>query len=66
MTRLDKGLMVVPFPEGFGASVHFAWPNKDYIPLGVYVHLYLLVYRSMHRVPRRSGGSGIRIMNQGC
>jgi hypothetical protein len=42
-TRLDKELMVVPFPEGFGASVHFAWPGKDYIPLGVYVHPYLLV-----------------------
>lgn len=25
----------VPFPEGFGASVHFAWPSKEYIPLGV-------------------------------
>lgn len=29
----------VPFPEGFGASVHFAWPGKEYIPLGVYVYL---------------------------
>lgn len=27
----------VPFPEGFGASVHFAWPGKEYIPLGMYV-----------------------------
>jgi len=39
MTRLDMELMLVPFPEGFGASVHFAWPGKDYIPLGVYVRL---------------------------
>ncbi|WVQ94687.1 hypothetical protein IAU59_001767 [Kwoniella sp. CBS 9459] len=28
-------LGTVPFPEGYGASVHFAWPGKDYIPLGV-------------------------------
>ncbi|ADV20770.1 Conserved hypothetical protein [Cryptococcus gattii WM276] len=28
-------LGTVPFPEGFGASVHFAWPGKEYIPLGV-------------------------------
>ncbi|KAK1920899.1 hypothetical protein DB88DRAFT_519567 [Papiliotrema laurentii] len=25
----------IPFPEGYGASVHFAWPNSEYIPLGV-------------------------------
>lgn len=30
-------ISTVPFPEGFGASVHFAWPGKEYIPLGVYV-----------------------------
>ncbi|WWC87615.1 uncharacterized protein L201_002505 [Kwoniella dendrophila CBS 6074] len=28
-------LGTVPFPEGYGASVHFAWPGKEYIPLGV-------------------------------
>ncbi|RSH94275.1 hypothetical protein EHS25_004078 [Saitozyma podzolica] len=28
-------LGTIPFPEGYGASVHFAWPGKDYIPLGV-------------------------------
>lgn len=38
-----KKLTTVPFPEGYGASVHFAWPNKDYIPLGVYVHPYVLI-----------------------
>ncbi|KAK4689194.1 protein Hikeshi, partial [Tremellales sp. Uapishka_1] len=27
-------LGTTPFPEGYGASVHFAWPGKDYIPLG--------------------------------
>ncbi|WVQ82307.1 hypothetical protein IAT38_004435 [Cryptococcus sp. DSM 104549] len=28
-------LGTIPFPEGFGASVHFAWPGKEYIPLGI-------------------------------
>ncbi|OCF78167.1 hypothetical protein I204_00104 [Kwoniella mangroviensis CBS 8886] len=28
-------LGTIPFPEGYGASVHFAWPGKEYIPLGV-------------------------------
>ncbi|ORX36269.1 hypothetical protein BD324DRAFT_628116 [Kockovaella imperatae] len=28
-------LGTIPFPDGYGASVHFAWPGKDYIPLGV-------------------------------
>lgn len=32
-----RSLTSVPFPEGYGASVHFAWPNDSYIPLGVYV-----------------------------
>jgi hypothetical protein len=56
-----KGLIVVPFPEGYGASVHFAWPNKDYIPLGVYVHPFCPLYRSMRRssweVARGGNGS---------
>lgn len=34
-------MLAVPFPEGYGASVHFAWPGKDYIPLGVYVMIEL-------------------------
>lgn len=42
MSHCVMELMVVPFPEGYGASVHFAWPNKDYISLGVYVLYYLL------------------------
>jgi len=25
----------IPFPAGFGAGVHFQWPGKDYVPLGV-------------------------------
>jgi len=28
-------LGTVPFPEGYGASVHFAWPGGEYIALGV-------------------------------
>ncbi|WVO12418.1 hypothetical protein L204_100017 [Cryptococcus depauperatus] len=28
-------LGTIPFPEGFGASVHFSWPGREYIPLGV-------------------------------
>ncbi|WWC60059.1 uncharacterized protein I303_102622 [Kwoniella dejecticola CBS 10117] len=28
-------LGTIPFPEGYGASVHFAWPGAEYIPLGV-------------------------------
>ncbi|ORY27620.1 hypothetical protein BCR39DRAFT_565640 [Naematelia encephala] len=28
-------LGTVPFPDGYGASVHFAWPGQEYIPLGV-------------------------------
>ncbi|RXK41847.1 hypothetical protein M231_00846 [Tremella mesenterica] len=27
-------LGTIPFPEGYGAGVHFAWPGGDYIPLG--------------------------------
>jgi len=44
--------MVVPFPEGYGASVHFAWPNKDYIPLGVYVHFSSPLYQAITRGAR--------------
>ncbi|KAI9632225.1 uncharacterized protein MKK02DRAFT_40527 [Dioszegia hungarica] len=25
----------LPFPEGYAASVHFAWPSSPYIPLGI-------------------------------
>ncbi|WWC68859.1 uncharacterized protein I206_102795 [Kwoniella pini CBS 10737] len=28
-------LGTIPFPEGYGASVHFAWPGSEYILLGV-------------------------------
>ncbi|KAL1410285.1 hypothetical protein Q8F55_004291 [Vanrija albida] len=27
-------LGTIPFPEGYGATVHFAWPGGDYFPLG--------------------------------
>lgn len=34
-STVDALLMVVaPFPEGYGASVHFQWPGKPYFPLG--------------------------------
>ena len=45
--------MEVPFPEGFGASVHFAWPGKDYIPLGVYVHPHPLII-DLHSGPHEN------------
>ena len=49
---LEKTLMLVPFPEGYGASVHFAWPNKDYIPLGVYVNFSSPLYQAITRGAR--------------
>lgn len=36
---LDTDLCaVVPFPEGFGATVHFYWPGKGSQVLGMYVY----------------------------
>ncbi len=31
--------LTVPFPEGYGASVHFRFPDRDFLTLGVYVLL---------------------------
>jgi hypothetical protein len=35
INHLTVFLTGTPFPEGFGAGVHFQWPGKDYIFLGL-------------------------------
>lgn len=30
----DQRSPAVPFPDGYGATVHFAWPGGEYFPLG--------------------------------
>lgn len=32
--RSVAALTPVPFPEGYGATVHFAWPGGEYFLLG--------------------------------
>ncbi|WVR04177.1 hypothetical protein IAU60_001177 [Kwoniella sp. DSM 27419] len=45
-------LGTVPFPDGYGASVHFAWPGKEYIPLGVLTnHKPSAIYRLRPHLP---------------
>ncbi|WWD08783.1 hypothetical protein V865_006896 [Kwoniella europaea PYCC6329] len=45
-------LGTVPFPEGYGASVHFAWPGKEYIPLGVLTNIKpSAIYRLRPHLP---------------
>lgn len=31
-------MIPVPFPDGFGATVHFLWPGKGFQLLGMFVH----------------------------
>ena len=43
-TEFGKSLteqLAVPFPEGYGASVHFFWPGKGFQLLGMYVEDFL-------------------------
>jgi hypothetical protein len=37
----ERVVCVVPFPEGYGASVHFQFPGKEFITLGTSVVVYL-------------------------
>ena len=33
--RLPRADTTAPFPEGYGASIHFSWPSGPFVPLGV-------------------------------
>ena len=36
-TSLNAIDIAVPFPDGYGATVHFHWPGKGFQLLGMYV-----------------------------
>jgi hypothetical protein len=36
-TSLIAVAIAVPFPDGYGATVHFHWPGKGFQLLGMYV-----------------------------